>query len=204
MEQSTLVHEALGEHIFEWFLRNKRSEWRAYKTHVSAFEHRPLPESVVAGRDGTQTGRVFPIRRRPTWLARSTSVATGGRRSASAEEAAAHEPPTGWAGGNRGLRRPIPRAPGRSAARCASATCRHPAARCSSPARSSTELELRDDLFDDFCLTPFHPTEVEARLRHLLWQGVGGRPTTRLVEYSGAGAQPRDVPGLDRRAGRST
>ena len=39
MEQSSLVQEALGEHIFEWFLRNKRSEWRAYKTHVSAFEH---------------------------------------------------------------------------------------------------------------------------------------------------------------------
>jgi glutamine synthetase len=39
MEQSALVHEALGEHIFEWFLRNKRTEWRAYKTHVSAFEH---------------------------------------------------------------------------------------------------------------------------------------------------------------------
>jgi glutamine synthetase len=39
MEQSSLVHEALGEHIFEWFLRNKRSEWRSYKTHVSAFEH---------------------------------------------------------------------------------------------------------------------------------------------------------------------
>jgi glutamine synthetase len=39
MEQSNLVQEALGEHIFEWFLRNKRSEWRAYKTHVSAFEH---------------------------------------------------------------------------------------------------------------------------------------------------------------------
>ena len=39
MENSTLIREALGEHIFEWFLRNKRSEWRAYKTHVSAFEH---------------------------------------------------------------------------------------------------------------------------------------------------------------------
>jgi glutamine synthetase len=39
MEQSALVHEAVGEHIFEWFLRNKRSEWRSYKTHVSAFEH---------------------------------------------------------------------------------------------------------------------------------------------------------------------
>ena len=38
MERSTLVQEALGEHIFEWFLRNKRNEWRAYKTHVSQFE----------------------------------------------------------------------------------------------------------------------------------------------------------------------
>ncbi|MFM2182550.1 MAG: glutamine synthetase [Actinomycetota bacterium] len=38
MEQSDLVREALGEHIFEWFLRNKRSEWRSYKTHVSQFE----------------------------------------------------------------------------------------------------------------------------------------------------------------------
>ncbi len=39
METSSLVREALGEHIFEWFLRNKRNEWRAYKAHVSAFEH---------------------------------------------------------------------------------------------------------------------------------------------------------------------
>jgi glutamine synthetase len=38
MEKSTLVQEALGEHIFEWFLRNKRSEWRAYKTQVTPFE----------------------------------------------------------------------------------------------------------------------------------------------------------------------
>ncbi len=38
MEQSELVREALGEHIFEWFLRNKRSEWRSYKTHISQFE----------------------------------------------------------------------------------------------------------------------------------------------------------------------
>ena len=38
MEQSDLVRDALGEHIFEWFLRNKRREWRDYKTHVSAFE----------------------------------------------------------------------------------------------------------------------------------------------------------------------
>ena len=38
MERSSLVQEALGEHIFEWFLRNKRSEWRAYKTQVTPFE----------------------------------------------------------------------------------------------------------------------------------------------------------------------
>ena len=30
------------------------------------------------------------------------------------------------------------------------------------------DLAHRDELFDDFCLTPFHPTELEARLRHLL------------------------------------
>jgi glutamine synthetase len=39
MERSELARDVLGEHIFEWFLRNKRSEWRAYKTHVTAFEH---------------------------------------------------------------------------------------------------------------------------------------------------------------------
>jgi glutamine synthetase len=38
MEDSELVQEALGEHIFEWFLRNKRSEWRGYKTQVTPFE----------------------------------------------------------------------------------------------------------------------------------------------------------------------
>ncbi len=38
MERSTLVQEALGDHIFEWFLRNKRREWRDYKTKVTQFE----------------------------------------------------------------------------------------------------------------------------------------------------------------------
>ena len=38
MENSDLVREALGEHIFEWFLRNKRSEWMAYKAQVTPFE----------------------------------------------------------------------------------------------------------------------------------------------------------------------
>jgi len=38
MEASELMRETLGEHIFEWFLRNKRSEWADYKAHVSQFE----------------------------------------------------------------------------------------------------------------------------------------------------------------------
>jgi glutamine synthetase len=38
MEGSELMADALGEHVFEWFLRNKRDEWSAYKTQVSQFE----------------------------------------------------------------------------------------------------------------------------------------------------------------------
>jgi glutamine synthetase len=38
MAKSELVAEALGEHIFEWFLRNKRQEWLGYKTQVTQFE----------------------------------------------------------------------------------------------------------------------------------------------------------------------
>jgi glutamine synthetase len=38
MESSELVADVLGEHVFEWFLRNKRAEWASYKTHVSQFE----------------------------------------------------------------------------------------------------------------------------------------------------------------------
>lgn len=44
------------------------------------------------------------------------------------------------------------------------------------------DLELREDLFDDFCLAPFRPQELEARLKHLFWRtGRGTRP--ELVEY---------------------
>ena len=44
------------------------------------------------------------------------------------------------------------------------------------------ELEMRDDLFTDFCLTPFHQRELEARLSHLVWRsGTALRP--ELIEY---------------------
>src|SRR4051812_36442712 len=32
------------------------------------------------------------------------------------------------------------------------------------------DLELREDLFDDFCVLPFQPSELEARLKHLFWR----------------------------------
>ncbi|MDP8991927.1 MAG: glutamine synthetase family protein [Actinomycetota bacterium] len=38
MERSELVAETLGEHVFEWFLRNKRAEWADYTTQVTQFE----------------------------------------------------------------------------------------------------------------------------------------------------------------------
>ena len=38
LEQSELMMDALGEHIVEWFLKNKRDEWRRYRRHVSLFE----------------------------------------------------------------------------------------------------------------------------------------------------------------------
>jgi glutamine synthetase len=44
MERSTLVRDALGDHIFEWFLRNRRTEWREYQRQVTPFEReRYLP-----------------------------------------------------------------------------------------------------------------------------------------------------------------
>ena len=44
MEESELVRDVLGEHIFEWFIRNKREEWEAYQRHVTPYEiERYLP-----------------------------------------------------------------------------------------------------------------------------------------------------------------
>lgn len=38
MEKSVLVRETLGEHVFEFVLRNKRAEWLDYRRQVSAYE----------------------------------------------------------------------------------------------------------------------------------------------------------------------
>ncbi len=38
MEGSELVAEALGEHVFDYFIRNKREEWADFKSYVSPYE----------------------------------------------------------------------------------------------------------------------------------------------------------------------
>ena len=38
MERSELVAETLGEHVFDFFLRNKRAEWEDYRREVTPFE----------------------------------------------------------------------------------------------------------------------------------------------------------------------
>src|SRR5213083_1494799 len=37
MEKSELVPEVLGEHVFDFFLRNKRTEWEQYRREVTPY-----------------------------------------------------------------------------------------------------------------------------------------------------------------------
>ena len=38
MERSELLADTLGDHVFEWFIRNKRAEWDDYQSQVTQFE----------------------------------------------------------------------------------------------------------------------------------------------------------------------
>jgi glutamine synthetase len=38
LEKSELVAETLGEHVFDFFLRNKRQEWNEYRRQVTQYE----------------------------------------------------------------------------------------------------------------------------------------------------------------------
>ena len=46
------------------------------------------------------------------------------------------------------------------------------------------DLEVRDDLFDDFCLSPFHPRELEARLRHMFFHELKSVDAA-VIEHAG-------------------
>ncbi len=43
-------------------------------------------------------------------------------------------------------------------------------------------LDFRENLFDDFCLHPFHPVEFEARLKHL-FRRAGRAARAEVIEY---------------------
>jgi DNA-binding response OmpR family regulator len=100
-----------------------------------------------------------------------------------AAEAAEHEPPGGWAG-------VVVDASDDSASAWAFIRALRKGSAGGQAVRllilvSGTQLadlDLRDELYDDFCLLPFHPTELEARIRHLLWR-IGTTPQADLVEY---------------------
>ena len=132
MEGSELVAEALGEHIFEWFLRNKRGEWTRLQGARHAVRARPLPaDAVDDGPDGTAARLPRPAAARARADARPRA-ATRGRRSSNAAIADAAR--AGRRLGRRGRRAPTttPRARSRCAARCASATRRSSRCCCSS------------------------------------------------------------------------
>jgi glutamine synthetase len=38
LEQSELMRETLGDHIFNKLIANKKIEWDRFRTHVSAYE----------------------------------------------------------------------------------------------------------------------------------------------------------------------
>jgi len=50
---------------------------------------------------------------------------------------------------------------------------------------SLSELDSHHDLFDDFCVAPFHPVEFELRLKHLLVAGGAVQSDEQLLSYQG-------------------
>jgi len=42
MERSELVAETLGEHVFDFFLRNKKAEWEEYRQQITPFERKRM------------------------------------------------------------------------------------------------------------------------------------------------------------------
>ena len=56
MERSDLVAETLGEHVFDFFLRNKRAEFEEYRTQVTPMELAPGSFRCSSGDDVSSDG----------------------------------------------------------------------------------------------------------------------------------------------------
>ena len=55
MERSELVAETLGEHVFDFFLRNKRDEWARVPPPGHGLRAGPLPAHALDPRAGRLT-----------------------------------------------------------------------------------------------------------------------------------------------------
>ena len=49
--------------------------------------------------------------------------------------------------------------------------------------RQLDDLADRDDLFDDFCITPFHPRELDRRISHALFVSGAGDSPGQLITH---------------------
>lgn len=47
-----------------------------------------------------------------------------------------------------------------------------------------SELDHHHDVFDDFCVVPAHPAELEARIRHLLVSDAGVALPPEMIQYA--------------------
>ena len=170
MERSELVAETLGEHIFEWFLRNKRAEWVDYKTQVTPFElDRYLPDAVSEALHGTAARLPRPAAARAGPGARPRRLPVEGGRVAR-QPPPGSSPTDGWAGAvvgadarSRGGVRLLPHRaqagpPPRAAA---AARLRHPARPTSSCATTCSTTSAWPRSTHASC---------EARLKHLFWR----------------------------------
>ena len=120
----------------------------------------------------------------PAALARALEAAGyQGRPVASTDEADGREPDDGWAGAVVSADED----PVAALALCRALRKRDPPLQpllLVVAARQLPELELREDLFDDFCLAPVDPVELEARLAHL-FSGRRRGPRHELIEHGG-------------------
>ena len=118
----------------------------------------------------------------PATLVQALELAGYGWRAASmVEQAAAIEPIEGWAGAVISVDEDADA----GYALCRALRKREPVVQpilLMVSGQQVGDLQVREDLFDDFCVTPFRPAELGARLEHLLVRsGRGGRP--ELVEH---------------------
>ena len=197
MERSKLLADTLGDHVFEWFIRNKRAEWARLQVPGHPVRARPLPAAALM--PPAASVRLESGRRESSGIAMEPLLcfpdpppaSVVGRPRPRRLPVAGGQPPRGGrrrrAGGRlvRGghlQRRGPGRRPSPSAASSANARCPSPRSSWWSHPAQLDELELREDLFDDLCLEPVNPEELTTRLAHLFWRtGRGLRPD--LLEH---------------------